>query len=153
MKRVFMLVAAAATLAVVLLAVPLGASGDNERFVIGEQFHFTGPSSAAGTFSIAGAFNDSGTVASTFSVSPGGDDSLIVKGTDTFTGSLGTITAKFKARAFPASKPRVIIQGREVIVSATGTYTGVVGTNLNELGVVDTVTNSHTQTLDSGEGD
>jgi hypothetical protein len=159
MKRLFLLIAATAVLGVVLAAAPLGATGHGQRFVrggqgfvIGEQLHFTGPNSAAGTFSIAGAFSDWGTVASTFTVHPH-PKVVIITGTETFTGALGAITDTFTAISFPVGKPTAIAKGRAVIVSATGPYAAVVGTRLRDLAVFNFATNMHTQTLASRGGD
>jgi hypothetical protein len=159
MKRLFLLIAATAVLGVVLAAAPLGATGHAQRFVFGEQqfviaeqFHFTGPNSAAGTFSIAGAASDWGTVAATFAVQPR-PHFVIVTGTETFTGALGTITDTFTAKSSPVGQPTAIANGRSVIVSATGPYAAIVGWQLRDQGVFNFATNMHTKILASSGDD
>jgi hypothetical protein len=154
MKRLLILVVAAAA-SVTFGAVAFAQSEEpGGRFLIGKQLQFTGPTSVAGTFTIAGSFSDSGSEAGTFSVSPGPDDSLNVAGGETLTGQKGAITLHFKVVSRPASDPHNEYDlGSEVITSATGPYKGLVGTRLRLQGVLNLDANTDTEIADSGSAD
>src|SRR5690348_15478215 len=138
MRRLLLVIALGAAVAVTLAAVPFAASGDkNARFMIGRQLNFTGPTTAAGTFSIAGAFSDSGTVTATFTATPGKDNTAIFTGDETHVGGQGTISVHFTAVAYPASDPREFATAKEVVTAGTGAYAGLVGTKLKAKAVID----------------
>ena len=105
MKRLLLVIAIGAAVAIALAAVPFGAAG-GKRFLIGRQLNFTGPTTAAGTFSIAGAYSDSGSVTATFTATPGKDNTTIFSGDETQTGDHGTISVHFDVVSYPASDPR-----------------------------------------------
>jgi hypothetical protein len=150
MRRLLLVTGLGAAIAVTLAAVPFGASGDNTRFVIGRQLHFTGPTTAAGTFSIAGAFSDSGTVTATFTAAPGADNTAVFNGEETQAGDKGTITVHFSVVSYPASDPRQFAIGQEIVTGATGAYAGLVGTKLKAKAEIDLIANADTEIADSG---
>lgn len=150
MKRLLLVVAIGAAVAIALAAVPFGAAG-NKRFLIGRQLHFTGPTTAAGTFSIAGSFSDSGNVTATFTATPGKDDTTVFSGDEVQTGGQGTISVHFSVDSYPASDPRQFATGREVVTAATGAYAGLVGTKLKAQAVIDLIANTDTEIADSGD--
>jgi hypothetical protein len=149
MKRLLLVVALGAAVAIALAAVPFGAAG-GKRFLIGRQLSFTGPTTAAGTFSIAGAYSDSGSVTATFAATPGKDNTTIFSGDETQTGGQGTIAVHFNVVSYPASDPREFATGREVVTAATGAYASLVGTKLKAQVVIDLIANTDTEIADSG---
>ena len=147
MKK-YVLLLVVAVLATAFATVPFGAfGGDGKRFVVSFRSTFTGPNSDAGTFSMAGALNDGGTVSDTFTVTPGKHDEATLDGTQTLAGSLGTITTHFTGTIFPASSTRAISEGTAVITGGTGAYAGLDG-KAAFLGVVDFAAGTVTLTED-----
>jgi hypothetical protein len=143
MKGRLTLIGTVLAAAAALVAVPLtSASSVDTKLQIGFSLHFTGPTSAQGTFVASGAVKDSG--ASTvpdFAVTQlGNQDDARLTGTQVFAGSLGTITTTFKGVAGPGTSPHQASQGTFQIVSGTGAYTGLRGQG-TFLAVVDFSTN------------
>jgi hypothetical protein len=125
----------------------------NGRFLIGKQLQFTGPTSVAGTFTIAGMFSDSGSESGTFTVTPGSGDSVNVTGDETLTGAKGAITLHFKVVSRPASDPSHEYDiGTEVVTAATGAYNHLVGKRLSLQGVLNLDANTDTEIADSRWG-
>jgi hypothetical protein len=82
--------------------VPLtSASSVDTKLQIGFSLHFTGPTSAAGTFIASGAIHDSGTatVPEVTVDQLGNQDDGRLTGTEIYTSSLGTITITFSGIA------------------------------------------------------
>lgn len=139
MKHRIWLVALAVIVALAA-AVPLAVSGgQNKRFVIGVHETFTSQSTAVGTFSAAGALNDSGTLSATFTTVPGKNDTRRADGTSILTGGLGTLTMDFTVISFAASNPRRVFEGSFEIVGGTGAYAGLTGAG-KIVGVIDVTT-------------
>ncbi len=130
MKRRLALIAAALATAAALVAVPLtSASSLDTKLQIGFSLHFTGPTSAAGTFIASGAVRDSGTATVPDVTAPqlGNQDDGRLSGTEIYTGALGTITTTFSGIAGPATNPHQAGKGTFRIVSGTGAYAGMTG--------------------------
>lgn len=131
--------AAAAVIAAVSLALPLGASGDTEdegRLVLTERMQLTsfdpatGEGTQAGTFVAAGAVNDAGSATAMFKVAPGGGGCGVLTGPHTFTAMTGTITVFTTAAVCPfppPAPPRSFARGTWRVVGATGAYAGLRG--------------------------
>jgi hypothetical protein len=151
MRRLLLVTVLGAAVAVTLATVPLVASGNNKRFMIGRQLNFTGATTAAGTFSIAGAVSDSGTVTATFTATPGKDNTLVFTGDETHAGGQGTFSVHFTATSYPASDPREFATAKEVVTAGTGAYAGLVGTKLKAKAVIDLIANTDTEIADSGD--
>jgi hypothetical protein len=143
MRRNLGITAAALAAAAALVAVPLtSASSVATKLQIGFSLHFTGPSSAAGTFIASGAIQDSGTatVPEVTVDQLGNQDDGRLTGTEIYTSALGTITTTFSGIAGPATSPHQAGKGTFKIVSGTGAYAGVNGQG-TFLVVVDLSTN------------
>lgn len=142
-KRRFVLGALIAlVLAPVALAAGDGGHRHGERFALGFNVHFTGPSSTAGTFVVSGAVRDSGTSTVTdLAVVPlGKRDRGRLTGVQTFTGAHGSIVTRFRGIARDISDPHQWAKGRFKIVDATGGYAGLHGSGRFTV-VVDTESN------------
>jgi hypothetical protein len=127
-KRFVLASAAMAVAAAIALPVVAIASQGDHKITIGSHQFVTGPGSAAGTFAAVGDFDDSGTVESTFAFVPqGNQDAARVTGSQTFTGTLGTVQTTFTGIASPASSPRQVGHGTFEFVSGTGAYAGIRG--------------------------
>ena len=131
--RLFAVAAAAAALAVVPIAAD---AGDEKRLVLTERMQLTGFNPAtgsgtqAGTFVSAGAVNDAGSAAATFTLVAAGGGCGSLTGTHVFTGAQGTISVYTDALACPfppAVPPRSFVRGRWEVVGATGAYAGLRG--------------------------
>jgi hypothetical protein len=130
MKRLLMLAIAVVAAGVLLVVLPLGAGASSDkRFVLAIQGAFTGESTGEGTFSVAGAISDSGTVDVTFDVMPGRGDCIGVSGDETFTTPNGSFMFAFTGRACSPSPddPRSIFDARFTITGGTGAYAGISG--------------------------
>jgi len=138
MTRKRFLAPAAAVLAAGVVAVPFAATaGDQKRIVLTERLQVTGfvpatgAGTLAGTFVSAGAVNEAGSVAATFTLVPvkkGGCGSLT--GTHVLTGAAGTLSVRTDALACPyppSSPPRSFVRGKWHVVGGTGAYAGVAG--------------------------
>ena len=130
MKGKLALAVAALAAAGALVAVPLtSASSVDTKLAIGFSLHFTGPTSAAGTFIASGAVRDSGTatVPDVTVVQLGNQDDGRLSGTEIYTGALGSITTTFSGVAGPATDPHQAGRGTFRIVAGTGAYAGLTG--------------------------
>jgi hypothetical protein len=126
MSRKSTLKAAVAVLAaaVALPVIALASSGENTLTIATHQT-LTSAGSAAGTFAADGDIDDSGTVQSTFSLTPQGSN-LRLSGEQTLVGSLGTLHSTFTGIAGPAGA-RQAASGTFELDSGTGAYAGVRG--------------------------
>jgi len=135
------LLAGALALAPVALA---GGDGNKHggRFALGFNLHFTGPTSTAGTFVIAGALRDSGTsTVEDLAVEPfGRHDRGRLGGVQRFVGAHGTLVTRFRAIARDVSEPQQWAKGRFEIVDSTGEYSDLRGKGRFTV-LVDTATN------------
>ncbi len=127
--------------AVVLAAgvgvVPFAANaGDQKRIVLTERLQVTGfvPATGAGTlagsFVSAGAVNEAGSVAATFSLVPVRGGCGRLTGTHVLTGANGTISVQTDALACPyppGTPPRSFVRGGWKVASGTGAYAGLRG--------------------------
>lgn len=118
----FVAVGAAALLAVVPVAASGG--GDGGKIMLAERNMFTGPTTQAGTFHLAGAYSDSGTASAVFTLTPLGDGRARLEGDHTLQGTLGTLVIHTNAIAHLESSPRVYVEGSWKVVSGTGAYAG-----------------------------
>jgi hypothetical protein len=94
-----------------------------------ERMRPVSPGRHEGTWVGAGAINDAGTAAATFSVEEHGPPGRArVEGTHVLTSANGTITLEFQAwlEPFPAPTPprQVMVEGKWKLVAATGAYAG-----------------------------
>jgi hypothetical protein len=103
------------------MASPVAAS-QPEEVVITLDLYFTGPDTAAGTFSATGAVNDSGSVSQQFMFA-----GRTAHGLKTIEGSEGTITIRFDVRLTPTGPTTAVAEGRFVILSGTGSYANLRG--------------------------
>jgi hypothetical protein len=150
MKAKLALVIAALAAAAALVAVPLtSASSVDTKLQIGTSAHFTGPTSAAGTFVAAGAIRDSGTVIVTdLSVQQqGNQDDGRITATAVYTGTMGTFTETITGTVGPAGDAHQAATGTFRIVSGTGAYAGTTGQG-TFLAVADATTNQVITTED-----
>jgi hypothetical protein len=150
MKAKLALAVAGFAVAAALVAVPLtSASSVDTKLQIGASAHFTGPTSAAGTFVAAGAIRDSGTVTVTnISVEPlGNQDDGQITATAVYTGTLGTFTETISGIVGPADNPHQAATGTFRIVAGTGAYAGTTGQG-TFLAVADATTNQIVTTED-----
>lgn len=122
------------TVAVVLASAVLGqgfvASADSrDRAILAFHMSATGPGTAAGTFSVAGALSDTGTLGGTFVLTPTVGDQGILEGDQTIVGASGSITTHYKGttQIVPIPGGRAFGEGRFVITDATGSYSGLEG--------------------------
>ena len=130
MKRLLTLAIAIVAAGVLLVVLPLGAgASSSKRFVLAIQGTFTGPNSAAGTFSVAGALSDSGTVDVTYDVLPGKRNCLIVPGDETFTTPNGSFTFHFSGTSCSPNPtdPTSIFDASFEITGGTGAFAGLSG--------------------------
>jgi hypothetical protein len=143
------LVAVTGAVAVAVLAVGASAS-PADRWYVGINLHFTGPTTTAGSFVMSGAVEDSGTthVENLALVPIGNTDTARLSGDQTYVGTKGTIVTRFEGEAFPLSSPHQVGRGRIDIVSGTGAYTGLRG-HAKFLIVVDSGSN---QLIGTAEG-
>jgi hypothetical protein len=112
---------------VAFYAVGAGGSPD-DRWFIGINLQFTGPTTTAGTFVMSGAVRDSGTSqVSNLALVPIGNSGLLrLSGDQIYVGSKGTIVTRFEGQAF-GELPHQVGRGRIEIVSGTGAYAGLDG--------------------------
>lgn len=120
-----------------VVAVPLAAiAGDEKRMVLTERLQVTafspatGAGTLAGTFVAAGAVNEAGTVAATFTLLPEKGGCGRLKGTHVLSAPSGTISVGTDAVACPyppKSPPRSFVRGKWFVVGGTGAYAGVEG--------------------------
>ncbi|MDQ6846441.1 MAG: hypothetical protein M3019_02485 [Candidatus Dormibacteraeota bacterium] len=127
MAGLTVVVAASAT----LTAVHARAGGSHEggTMQVGQTLHFVqGPGHSTGTFLMAGAANDSGTVDSTAKVTPISTTKSRIQGQEVLTGSKGLIRTSFSGVVTSTGNgPRVYVQGEFRITSGTGAYVSLRG--------------------------
>ena len=129
MKRVMGIIVAI-TLASAISGQALAASGrGRDRAILAFHMNATGPGTAAGTFSVAGALSDTGTLGGTFVLTPTVGDEAILEGDQTIVGASGSITTHYKGttQIVPIPGGRAFGEGRFVITEATGSYSGLEG--------------------------
>ena len=117
--------------------VPFAANaGDEKRMVLTERLQVTafapatGAGTLAGTFVSAGAINEAGTVAATFSLLPEKGGCGRLTGVHVLTAASGTISVRTNALACPYppnAPPRSFVRGKWSVVGATGAYAGLKG--------------------------
>jgi hypothetical protein len=129
----------AAVTATILATLPVGASvqdDDAERLVVTERMQVTsfnpatGEGTQMGTFTAAGAINDSGAATATFRVVPTKDGCGTLTGPHTYVGSSGTITVFTKGVLCPyppPTPPRSFATGTWRVIAGSGAYTGLRG--------------------------
>jgi hypothetical protein len=127
MKRKSSLIAVAVVVAaaVALPVLAVASSGANKLTLATHQT-LTSPSSAAGTFAAVGDIDDSGSVQTTFTLTPQGPQNVRLTGEQTFVGGLGTFHATFAGLASPPGA-RQAASGTFEIDSGTGAYAAVRG--------------------------
>jgi hypothetical protein len=124
MKRLVHSISIAVVLGVVLLALPSQVSATTpEEVVFNFDLHFTGPDSAAGSFSAAGAINDAGTASEVFRYT----DEGTVQGVKTLVGSQGTIAMRFNAEIIFTGPTTARAEAHWTIESGTGAYENIRG--------------------------
>jgi hypothetical protein len=114
---------AALVLGVALLAALPAAAGAPRPVSIVTHASFTGPSTAAGTYSISGAFEDSGTYVETFRFA-----GTSIHGVKTLSGRKGTITLVAEAVVrWESPTQAVLFAGHWRFESGTGAYAPIQG--------------------------
>ncbi len=130
MKRFLAVAIALAAAIAILLLLPLGAgAGSDKRFVLGWRGSFTGPNTGAGTFTVGGALNASGTFEAAFTVAPAKGNCELITGDDTFTADDGTFSSHLTGLSCGSSPndPRPTFDGRFQITGGKGAYAGLSG--------------------------
>jgi hypothetical protein len=113
----------AAGLGLALLAAMPAAASELQPVSVVMHAALTGPGSAAGTYSISGAFEESGTYVETFRF-----EGATVHGVKTLSGRNGTITLVAEAVVRWESPTRaVLFAGHWRFESGTGAYAGIRG--------------------------
>lgn len=119
-------------LVVALLFVSLGASSFADAseppkdVAIIYVMEFTGPNTAAGTWSATGAIADAGSVTETFTVTPTAP-ARVAHITRVLTGSRGTLTLRSTVHLVSSSAGIAVYEGPWHVQSATATYAGLTG--------------------------
>ena len=116
---------------------PLAANaGDEKRIVLTVRLQVTGfvpatgAGTLAGTFQSAGAVNEAGSVAATFTLVPVTRGCGSLTGTHVLTGAAGTLSVRTDALACPyppGSPPRSFVRGKWHVVGGTGASAGLDG--------------------------
>lgn len=148
-KTLRLAVGVTAAAAVAVLAVGASASRE-DRWYIGINLHFTGPTTTEGTFVMSGAVEDFGTThVEHISLVPiGNTDTARLSGDQTYVGTKGTIVTRFEGKGLFVSRQHQVGKGQIEIVSGTGAYAGLRG-HARFLIVVHTVSN---QLIGTAEG-
>jgi hypothetical protein len=124
MKRLYKFTSIVAILGVVLWALPFQAfATPPEEVVFDFEFYFTGPDSAAGTFSAEGAIEDSGSGYEVFHYT----DEGTLQGIKVLEGNQGTITLRFNLEIVPTGPTTARTDVHFVIQSGTGDYENIHG--------------------------
>ena len=118
---------AAAALAPLASSTPI-ASDSDPHVVIGFHESFTGPSTLAGTWIMAGAVSDSGTRTEQLSIGPSqnGRDAAFTVVVD-YQGSLGTFRLVGRGVLGPLGDRREAAEGTWEVAGGTGDYAGATG--------------------------
>jgi hypothetical protein len=135
MKRLYKFTSIVAILGVVLWALPFQAFATRpEEVVFGFEFYFTGPDSAAGSFTAQGAIEDSGSGSEVFRYT----DEGTLQGIKVLVGSQGTITLRFNLEIIPTGPTTARTDVHFVIQSGTGAYESIhgVGTGAADIDLV-----------------
>ena len=130
-KRSVVIAFASVIAVVLLLVLPFAAgAGSDKRFVLSWRGSFTGANSGAGTFSVGGGLDDSGSFAATFTVQPTKDNCEVVLADETFTTASGSFSAHVDGLSCgsSANTPRETFDGHFEITGGTGAYAGLSGT-------------------------
>ncbi len=124
-KRLMLAVALA--LGAVCLAVPLAASGKDDRGVtIGVRLDFSA-TPVVGTFAACCAITDSGTASAVVTkFEPSGSEAQF-EATNTFVGSEGSFTIMLRGVTGPLGSPVHIAEGRWSVIDGTGGYADLEG--------------------------
>jgi hypothetical protein len=130
MKR--FLVPIAITAAGLAVTAPLASStptanSADPHIVIGFDESFTGPTSLAGTFVLAGSVSDTGTRTEELTIQPNPDGTSSFTVEASFHGALGTFDAVGRGTLGPSGASRVVGEGAWKIISGTGAYSGASG--------------------------
>jgi len=92
---------------------------------ISVDMHFSGQSSAEGTFKAVGSINDWGATTETFQIAADGKS---VQGTKVLTGSEGNMVIHFEGILMPVEgTSKVDVDGTWKVVSGTQAYSGIAG--------------------------
>lgn len=129
MRRFLVATVALTTATVMLLTLPLGAGANSDkRVVLAVRGNFTGETTGAGTFSVAGALSDSGTFETSYTATPKGD-CFKVTAEWTFAASGGSFTFEGSGISCTSSPtdPRGIFDGSFKITSGSGIYADLSG--------------------------
>ena len=125
MKRLVHITSIVAVLGVILWALPsqVLATPPPEEVVFTFEFYFTGPDSAAGSFTAEGAIEDSGSGYEVFRYT----DEGTLQGIKVLEGAEGTITLRFNLEIIPTSPTTAETDVHFVIQSGTGAYENIHG--------------------------
>jgi hypothetical protein len=111
-------------LAVVLLALPAQVfATPPEEVIFSFDFYFTGPDSAAGSFTAEGAIEDEGSGYEVFRYT----DEGTLQGIKVLNGSQGSITLRFNLEIIPTGPTTARTDVHFVIQSGTGAYENIHG--------------------------
>jgi hypothetical protein len=148
-KTLRLVVAAAGAVVVAVLAVGASASRE-DKWYIGINLHFTGPTTTEGTFVMSGAVEDFGTshVENIVLEPIGKTDTARLSGDQTYVGAKGTIVTRFEGKGLFLSSPHQVGKGQLDVISGTGAYAGLEG-HAHFLIVVHTLSN---QLMGTAEG-
>ena len=124
MKRLVQLISIVAVLGIVLWALPAQVFATPPQEVVFDfVFYFTGPDSAAGSFTAAGAIEDEGFGYEVFRYT----DEGTLQGIKMLEGAEGTITLRFNLEIIPTSPTTAETDVHFVIQSGTGAYENIHG--------------------------
>jgi hypothetical protein len=124
MKRLIQLISIVVVLGIVLWALPAQVFATPPQEVVFDfVFYFTGPDSAAGSFTAAGAIEDEGFGYEVFRYT----DEGTLQGIKMLEGAEGTITLRFNLEIIPTSPTTAETDVHFVIQSGTGAYENIHG--------------------------
>jgi hypothetical protein len=104
-------------MALFLMAASPAAASKPDDLAISLDLYFTGPDTAAGTFTASGVVNDSGSVIQQFTFA-----GHTAHGLKTLESSKGSILIRFDVRMSPSGPTTAVAEGRFVVLSGTGEY-------------------------------
>jgi hypothetical protein len=124
MKRLVQLISIVAVLGIVLWALPAQVfATPSQEVVFDFVFYFTGPDSAAGSFTATGAIEDAGSGYEVFRYT----DEGTLQGIKVLEGADGTITLRFNLEIIPTGPTTAETDVHFVIQSGTGAYENIHG--------------------------
>jgi hypothetical protein len=124
MKRLVHIMSIVAVLGLVLWALPSQVfATPPQEVVFTFEFYFTGPDSAAGSFTAEGAIDDEGSGYEVFRYT----DEGTLQGTKVLEGEQGTITLRFNLEIIPTGPTTARTDVHFVIQSGTGAYENIHG--------------------------